>query len=88
MVAEDTLAGKQVKQTVNLVVLATGLVPANGGAVQIEGELQRDEHGFLTIEQSMGGVFAAGCAKRPTDVATCVRDATGVVAKALYFCGE
>ena len=76
------------KRKVNLVVLATGLVPANGDGAQLEGELQRDEHGFLTIEQSMGGVFGVGCAKRPTDVATSVRDATGVVAKALHFCGE
>jgi quinone-modifying oxidoreductase subunit QmoA len=88
VVAEDTLAGGQVKQRVNLVVLATGLVPANGAGLQIEGELQKDEHGFLTIEQSMGAMFAAGCAKRPTDVAASVRDATGVVAKALHFCGE
>ena len=88
VVAEDALAGGQVKQKVNLVVLATGLVPANGNAVQIDGELQRDEHGFLTVEQSLGGMFAVGCAKRPTDVATSVRDATGVVAKALHFCGE
>jgi quinone-modifying oxidoreductase subunit QmoA len=88
VVAEDTLSGEQVTQKVSLVVLATGLVPANGKAVQLEGDLERDEHGFLTIEQPMGGMFAAGCAKRPTDVATSVRDATGAVARALHFCGE
>jgi len=88
VVAEDTLSGQQVKQKVNLVVLATGLVPANGRPVQMDGGLQKDEHGFMTVTQPMGGMFAAGCAKRPTDVATSVRDATGVVAKALHFCGE
>ena len=30
----------------------------------------------------------AGCAARPTDVATCVRDATSAVVKALQFCQE
>jgi quinone-modifying oxidoreductase subunit QmoA len=88
VVAEDALSGGQVKQTVNLVVLATGMIPADGGDIQIEGTLEKDEHGFLTIDQSMGAVFAAGCAKRPTDVATSVRDAAGAVAKALHFCGE
>ncbi len=88
LVAEDALSGQQVKQKVSMVVLATGLVPADGSAVQVDGGLEKDEHGFLTIEQPMGGMFAAGCAKRPTDVATSVRDATGAVAKALHFCGE
>jgi len=88
VVAEDALSGQQVKQKVSMVVLATGLVPADGSAVQVDGGLEKDEHGFLTIEQPMGGMFAAGCAKRPTDVATSVRDATGAVAKALHFCGE
>ncbi|UCG86648.1 MAG: CoB--CoM heterodisulfide reductase iron-sulfur subunit A family protein [Gemmatimonadota bacterium] len=88
VVAEDVLSGGQLRKKVDLVVLATGLAPANGRAVQIDGDLQTDEHGFFTIEQPMGGMFAVGCAKRPTDVATSVRDATGVVAKALHFCGE
>jgi quinone-modifying oxidoreductase subunit QmoA len=88
LLAEDALSGQQVKQKVSMAVLATGLVPADGSAVQVDGSLKKDEHGFLTIEQPMGGMFAVGCAKRPTDVATCVRDATGAVAKALHFCGE
>jgi quinone-modifying oxidoreductase subunit QmoA len=88
LLAEDALSGQQVKQKVSMVVLATGLVPADGSAVQVNGGLKKDEHGFFTIEQPMGGMFAVGCAKRPTDVATCVRDATGAVAKALHFCGE
>jgi quinone-modifying oxidoreductase subunit QmoA len=86
--AEDTLSGERVKQEVDLVVLATGLVPANGREGQIEGGLLTDEHGFLTGEQSRAGLLAAGCAKRPTDVATCVRDATGVAMQALHSCVE
>ena len=84
VVAEDTLSGDRVKQKVNLVVLATGLVPASSAArVEVEGGLERDEHGFLAGVQPCRGLLAAGCAKRPVEVGVCVRDATGVALKAL-----
>jgi quinone-modifying oxidoreductase subunit QmoA len=85
--AEDTLSGQRVSQKVGLVVLATGIVPS-GATVRIQpGEkLHRDEHGFLTSDQPTGGLLAAGCARRPMEVAACVRDATGAVMKALQVC--
>jgi len=86
--AEDTLTTERVRQKVDLVVLATGMVPTGAGAVQLDGGLRTDEFGFLTSEQDQPGLLAAGCAKRPTDVATCVRDATSVAMKALKTCGE
>ena len=86
--AEDTHTTEKVRQKVDLVVLATGLVPAAAGETQVDGGLRTDEFGFLTTEQDHPGLLAAGCAKRPTDVATCVRDATGVAMKALKSCGE
>jgi quinone-modifying oxidoreductase subunit QmoA len=88
--AEDTLSGERVTEKVNLVVLATGIVPTDASAVSIEvaGELQKDEHGFLTSDQSLAGMLGAGCAKRPVDVAACVRDATGAALKALQICAE
>ena len=64
------------------------MVPTAEGDVQVDGGLRKDEFGFLTTEQDHPGLLAAGCAKRPTDVATCVRDATGVAMKALTSCGE
>jgi quinone-modifying oxidoreductase subunit QmoA len=87
--AEDTLSGQRISQKVNMVVLATGIVPVDA-AVPIElGEgLQRDEHGFLTGDQPLAGMLGAGCAKRPVDVATSVRDATGTALKALQTCVE
>jgi quinone-modifying oxidoreductase subunit QmoA len=87
--AEDTLTGERIEQKVNLAVLATGLVPA-GVSVYFDngGALERDEHGFLVSEQPMAGMQVAGCAKRPVDVAVCVRDATGAALKALQSCGE
>jgi quinone-modifying oxidoreductase subunit QmoA len=86
--AEDTLSTERVREKVDLVVLATGLVPAAAGEVEVDGGLRTDEFGFLTSEQEQAGLLAAGCAKRPTDVATCVRDATGVAMQALKSCGE
>jgi quinone-modifying oxidoreductase subunit QmoA len=85
--AEDTLSGAPVSQKVNLVVLATGVVPAEAPmSVELDGGLVRDEHGFLTSEQAHPGLLAVGCAKRPVDVATSVRDATGAALKALQAC--
>ena len=87
--AEDTMTGERIEQKVNLVVLATGLVPANASVnFRIDGGLQRDEHGFLTSEQPLAGMVGAGCAKRPVDVAACVRDATGAALRALQSCTE
>jgi heterodisulfide reductase subunit A-like polyferredoxin len=87
--AEDTVSGERVSRKVSLVVLATGIVPVDA-PIQIElgGNLQRDEHGFLTKDQPLAGLLGAGCAKRPVDVAACVRDATGVALKALQSCVE
>ena len=87
--AEDTLSGKRVSQKVNLVVLATGLVPADAAVrIKLDVDLQRDEHGFLTSDQPLAGLLGAGCAKRPVEVSSCVRDATGAALKALQSCVE
>jgi heterodisulfide reductase subunit A-like polyferredoxin len=42
----------------------------------------RDTDGFA-LDDRAAGVFAAGVARRPEDVAATVRDATGAAAKAL-----
>ena len=80
--AEDALSGELVSQSVDLVVLATGMVPEEP-EVELGVALERDQHGFLVEEQPLAGMLGAGCAKRPTDVAACVRDATGTAMKAL-----
>ncbi len=85
--AEDVLGGGIVRKTVNMVVLATGIVPSEIGA-EVPGGFVRDEHGFLVAEQAQAGVLAAGCAKRPVEVASCVRDATGTALKALQTACE
>jgi quinone-modifying oxidoreductase subunit QmoA len=85
--AEDALSGRKVAQEVDMVVLATGMIPVGTGDTQVEGGVELDEHGFLSVDQP-GGYLAAGCSKRPVDVATCNRDATGVALKALTLSAE
>lgn len=85
--AEDTLSGDRVSQQVDLVVLATGMIPTGTGATEVEGGLSTDAFGFLT-DTTESGMLPVGCAKRPVDVAACVRDATGAAVKALRFFAE
>jgi len=87
--AEDALSGEFAKRKVGMVVLATGIVPTDAGvALELDGKLEKDEHGFLTNGQPLAGLLGVGCAKRPVDVAACVRDATGTALKALQRCVE
>jgi quinone-modifying oxidoreductase subunit QmoA len=77
--AEDVLASQKSTMHFELVVLATGMVPATSG---LPIAIPRDEFGFLTSGDG-GGLYAAGCAHRPADVSTSVQDATGMSLKAL-----
>jgi quinone-modifying oxidoreductase subunit QmoA len=85
--AEDALSGRKVAQPVDMVVLATGMVPNGIGETRVEGGVALDRHGFVALEQPQGHL-AAGVAKRPVDVAACNRDATGVALKALQLSAE
>lgn len=78
---EDMGRANKVKQKVDLVVLATGMVPSKPSA-----GLSRDGHGFLLREQPAAGQLTAGCARGPMDVAAVVRDATSVALRALEHC--
>lgn len=86
--AEDALSGRRLAQEVDMVVLATGMVPTGVGDAKVEGGVSTDDFGFLTEKQPQEGMLVAGCAKRPTDVATSNRDATGAALKALHFSAE
>lgn len=78
--ADDTESGTKASEKVEMVVLATGIVPSALGT-DLPGGIIRDDYGFLNSETS--GVYAAGCSKRPTDVGDSVRDATGAALKAI-----
>jgi quinone-modifying oxidoreductase, subunit QmoA len=77
LVAEDVLRGRKIMREFDLVVLATGMVPQNRG---IAAQVQLDEFGF--VGDSKGGIYAAGCAKRPAEVSASIRDATGAALQA------
>ena len=70
--AEDAITTQKITETLDMVVLATGMIPSGIGDTEVEGEIQVDRHGFLVGEQATAGLFAAGCTKRPADVATSV----------------
>lgn len=77
---EDVDAGRVRDVEADLVVLATGMVPAANGELPLP--VLRDGDGFA-LDDRAARVFAAGVARRPEDVAASVRDATGAAAKAL-----
>ncbi len=79
---EDALAGKKMIREFELVVLATGIVPQTKDLPK--GLLGMDEFGFVLADNGVG-IHSAGCAKRPAEVASSVRDATGAALKALQI---
>lgn len=87
--AENTLTGQRVHHKVNMVVLATGISPTQSTEkMDCGAALERDQFGFLADQQPQPGLLAVGCAKRPIDVAACVRDSTGVALRAVQQCAE
>lgn len=77
---EDVEAGRIVDAEADLVVLATGMAPAGNGELPFP--VVRDADGFA-LDDRAARVFAAGVARRPEDVASSVRDATGAAARAV-----
>jgi quinone-modifying oxidoreductase subunit QmoA len=80
--AEDVLGGRRVRQRVDLVVLATGMVPAVPEAID---HFKQDDDGFLVADEEPSALLAAGCVRRPVDVAESVRDATAAALKAIHW---
>ena len=78
---EDTLGGKLLDPAHDLVVLATGVVPNNADA-PIDGAAT-DDYGFIVEGTERNGIYAVGCARRPTDVSRAVKDATAAVLRAV-----
>jgi heterodisulfide reductase subunit A-like polyferredoxin len=77
--AEDVMHGRKVTEKVNLLVLATGIVPETGG---LPAGFTLDEFGFVA-HSNKTGFHAAGCVARPEDVSATVQGATGAAMKAL-----
>jgi quinone-modifying oxidoreductase subunit QmoA len=81
-VANDTL----IEAEADLVVLATGMMPAAGDD-DLALFTRKDDDGFL-LDDLDSRVTVAGVARRPEDVASSVRDATGAAARALMAAGR
>ncbi|MBI2554335.1 MAG: heterodisulfide reductase subunit A, partial [Candidatus Rokubacteria bacterium] len=80
--AEDILSADKTRLPVALVVLASGMV-SNLADGKMAGAVALDKDHFVVQAESGEGIFAAGCAKGPFDVATSVQDATAAAAQAI-----
>ncbi len=82
VVAEDTITGEKVRQTVDMAVLATGMQPTAANA-KLPADLKYNDDGFIINDFDKGGMFAAGCANKPADVVSSNQNATGMALKAI-----
>jgi len=80
--AENILSGEKVQVKVDLMVLATGMVPSLAEG-KMAGDIAFDTDHFVVPDQTAAGIFAAGCARAPVDVVTSVQDATAAAVKAI-----
>ena len=80
--AENALTGEKTNQTVDMVVLATGMQPTASEA-KLPARVNYTEDGFVINDFANGGVFAAGCANKPLDVVSSNQNATGMALKAI-----
>ena len=76
---EDIISGRKISQHYDLVVLATGITPN----VPDFAKGTTDEDGFIDKNKLAGGFSAGGCCADPKDVASTVRESTGLVINAL-----
>jgi heterodisulfide reductase subunit A len=86
----DTLTGKKVEISADMVVLATAIV-SQKDTKDLASKLgiKTDEHGFLTeaerklrpVETDIEGIYIAGCAQGPKDIADAVAHANAAASK-------
>ena len=82
VVAENAVTGERIHQTVEMVVLATGMQPTAANA-KLPADLNYSDDGFIVNDFDKGGMFATGCANKPLDVTTSNQIATGIALKAI-----
>jgi quinone-modifying oxidoreductase subunit QmoA len=80
--AEDIYGSGKSRVQVDLLVLATGMEPTTA-TEKVPGDVRYDESGFVLADEGKAGIYAAGCARKPLDVATANRDATAAALKAM-----
>jgi heterodisulfide reductase subunit A len=86
----DTLTGKKVEVAADMVVLATAMIPQNDTKdLAKKLGIAADEYGFLTeiqrklrpVETDVEGIYIAGCAQGPKDIADAVAHANAAASK-------
>ncbi len=82
VVAENAVTGEKVQETVDMAVLATGMVPSAAGN-KLPGGVKFDPDGFVVTDLAEGGMFATGVAAKPLDVTSSNQHATGMALKAI-----
>ena len=80
--AENAVTGEKIQQTVELAVLATGMQPTAAN-LKLPADLACNSDGFMINDFEKGGMFATGCANKPSDVVTSNQNATGMALKAI-----
>ncbi len=92
--AEDTLLGKLVEVSVDMVVLATGMRPAAGAKdVARRFGVSVDKDGFFMeahpklrpVSTATDGIFIAGCCQSPKDIPDTVAQASAAASQALIL---
>jgi len=82
VVAENAVTGEKIQQTVEMVVLATGMQPT-AKEIPLPADLTYDDNGFIINDLEKGGMFAVGCANKPIDVVSSNQNATGMALRAI-----
>jgi quinone-modifying oxidoreductase, subunit QmoA len=82
VVAENAVTGEKITQAVDMAVLATGMQPTAANT-RLSADLKMTEDGFMINDFEKGGMFATGCANKPSDVVSSNQNATGIALKAI-----
>jgi heterodisulfide reductase subunit A len=86
----DTLTGKKIEISADMVVLATAIVPHHDAkTLAARLGIPADDYGFLTeaqrklrpVETPVEGIYLAGCAQGPKDIADAVAHANAAASK-------
>lgn len=85
VVVENPGKGEILREQFDLVVLAAGMVP-NTAREKIPAPGQYDEYGFIPPIGRIAGIYGAGCATEPCDVASSVQGAVAAVLRAMQVC--
>jgi len=79
--AENTITGDITKMTVEMVVLATGMVPTTKSTPPPL-DTKLDDFGFID-QANDSGIIGAGTVMRPSEVSVVIQDATGAALKGI-----